>query len=158
MTKEQIFSAIIVSIIAGSFSWLAARQAAKAQMTNVSTSSRVEMEKQAYERARMYDTQTIERQNKRIEELEGEVEELEAKIDNQDQDIRQLHYANNQLHQDNQLALADNRRLREEIAQLRVRFTRLERGLEPDSTEPIRVRETDTNPMGDYRNGRELSS
>lgn len=155
MTTGQIISAIVVSIVAATGSWLAARQGAKAQMKNVATSSRVEMEKEAYERARKMDTETIASQEKKIVKLEGEIEELEVKVEEQENDIRQLHYANNKMHQDNQLSLADNRRLREEVAQLRLRFTRLERGLDPDSTERIRVRETDTNPMGDYLNGTE---
>jgi TolA-binding protein len=155
MTTAQIVSSIIISIIAATGGTLAARQAAKAQMKNVTTTSRVEMEKEAYERARKMDTATIEQQERKIAKLEGEVEELEAKVEEQDDSLRQLHYANDKLHQDYQMSLADNRRLREEIAQLRVRFTRFERGMDPESTERIRLRETDTNPVGDYRNGRE---
>ncbi|MFL6416827.1 MAG: hypothetical protein ACJ74Y_14280 [Bryobacteraceae bacterium] len=102
------------------------------------------MEKEAYERARALDTETINRQKVELLELREEADEHER-------DIQQLHYANDRLHQENQMVLADNRRLREELAHLRTRFTRLERGLPTGSTELIREREDDTNPMGDYR-------
>jgi predicted nuclease with TOPRIM domain len=144
MTTGIAVGSIIVSLIAALGGWASAKASSRASTTNVVTSSRVEMEKEAYERARALDTETINRQKVELLELREEADEHER-------DIQQLHYANDRLHQENQMVLADNRRLREELAHLRTRFTRLERGLPTGSTELIREREDDTNPMGDYR-------
>jgi peptidoglycan hydrolase CwlO-like protein len=116
MDTGQIVSSIIVSLIALVSGWLAARASAKASTTNVVTSSRVEMEKEAYERARKLDTETIQRQDQ-------ELEELYQKVDTQSNDIQQLHHANNELRRDNDLILADNRRLQDEMWSLRREFT-----------------------------------
>lgn len=140
MDPAQIISTVVVSIIAASGAFLAARASAKAQMTNVSTSSRVEMEKEAYERARKLDTETINRQDSELEELHNNQDALR-------EDMRKVHRENERLYGENRIILEDNARLRTELVGVRQRLVRLERGLHPDETGRIRERETDTNPM-----------
>lgn len=140
---------IVISVVAALGAWLSARESRKANTTNTTVSGRVEMEKEAYERARTYDKDTIERQNKEIRELREELEDTEI-------ELRQLHHANAQLDERNERLEDANRKTRESLAELQHRFTRFQRGMDPDSTEKIRMRETDTNPMHpEVRNGRE---
>jgi len=98
------------------------------------------MEKEAYERARKLDTETIKRQDEQLDEL----------LENQkaiNTDMKMVNKENERLHKENILILEDNTRLRAEVARLRQRVVRLERGLAPDTTERIYERETDTNPL-----------
>jgi len=55
--------------IAAAGSWLARRSAGKATISSTTITSRLDMEKEAYERARKLDTETIERQDQEIQEL-----------------------------------------------------------------------------------------
>src|SRR5690349_13999320 len=122
MLMEKLgIASIIISLIAALGGWAAARESRKATTTNTVTSGRVEMEKEAYERARALDTETIRRQEEKIDKLEEEAEEA-------DRDIQQLHYANDQLRQQNERLVADNRRIREALTELQVRVTRMQRG------------------------------
>jgi predicted transcriptional regulator len=146
------FASIAISIIAAVGGWLAARESRKASTTNTNTSSRVVLEEEAYQRARAYDKETIERQSNELRELRDEAEEHEA-------DIRQLHTANSRLNDQNEEIMIQNRRLSRSLAELQERLTRMQRGMDPESTERIRMRETDTNPMFERQdpNGRERS-
>lgn len=82
------FISLIVAIIA-TFSALATQRAsARASRLEKQESNRVEMEKEAYERARKFDTDTISYQSNRIDELKNdatqlrhEKKELDSKID-----------------------------------------------------------------------------
>lgn len=178
-----VVASIIVSAIAALATWLASRQSTKAAMTNTVTSSRVEMEKEAYERARKLDTDTIIRQDAELKELEEKYDKLEGRantlqtanlqlyedIERISRDNYQLSRQNQQIIEQNSQVIAENKRLREigeramrdnqtlqtDVMRLRERVTKLQRGINTDSTLPIRERETDTNPMGDYRNGGE---
>jgi predicted RNase H-like nuclease (RuvC/YqgF family) len=144
-------ASILISLIAAVGGWLAARESRKATTTNTNTSSRVIMEEEAYQRARVYDKETIERQKTEIMELREEAEDHE-------EDIRQLHTANDRLYEQNQEILAQNQRLSRSLLELQERLTRMQRGMDPDSTEKIRMRESDTNPMIERQgppNGRE---
>lgn len=69
-------ASIIVALIAGAVALSTARASNKASKLNVQTTSRVDMEKEAYQRARALDTGTIERQDAEIEELRQELKEL----------------------------------------------------------------------------------
>jgi TolA-binding protein len=62
-----------VAAIAAGGAWAAQRSAAKASMVNTSVTSRLEAEKEAYERARTFDIQTIERQQQEIKDLREQV-------------------------------------------------------------------------------------
>lgn len=144
MDKGQIFSSIIISLIAAAGGYLAARASAKASMKNISTSSRVEMEKEAYERARKLDTDTINRQDSELDELRQNQKAL-------NEDIKLVNRESERVHQENRLILEDNTRLRAEVARLRQRVVRLERGLDPYAPElehiPERHTDVSTNPM-----------
>jgi peptidoglycan hydrolase CwlO-like protein len=62
-------ASIIVAIVAATSAYASQRAAAKATTMNTNTVSRVDMEKDAYQRARDFDTETIRRQDEEIEEL-----------------------------------------------------------------------------------------
>lgn len=63
-------ASIIVAFVAGLTGWAAQRQSAKASVKV----SRLDLEKEAYDRARAYDTETINRQDREIEEIRKELE------------------------------------------------------------------------------------
>lgn len=73
-------SAIAIAIIALGSSWVTARTSSKATTINNETNARVEMEKEAYNRARDFDINTIERQNEQIEKLQRENRELKETV------------------------------------------------------------------------------
>ena len=63
---------ILVAVIAALSAYASQRAAAKATTLNTSTTSRVDMEKEAYDRARKFDIETIERQDAEIAELRAD--------------------------------------------------------------------------------------
>ena len=67
---------IIVAIIAAFGAWVAQRVAVKANRMNNIVSRRLEAEKGAYERARAFDIQTIDRQNAEVVRLRTANQEL----------------------------------------------------------------------------------
>lgn len=67
---------IVVALIAAAGAWASQRAAAKAAVQNTVVGGRVNMENEAYERARAFDTETIARQNHEIEELRKDSAEL----------------------------------------------------------------------------------
>ncbi len=71
---------IIVAIIASLSAYASQRSASKVSLNNNATTSRVEMEKEAYDRARSYDTETIRRQDTEIEEIRAENKELREEV------------------------------------------------------------------------------
>lgn len=125
MNLASILAIAIPSAIAAFGAWAASRASAKAATKNSQTTSRTEMEKEAYDRARKYDTDTIARQ---------------------DAEIAEVREQNVFLNRDIKILTNENSELREEVAMLRRRLVRVERGLSP-SEGPIRERETDTSPM-----------
>lgn len=72
--------AIIVAFIAAFGAWAAQRSAVKASRINTTISSRIDAEKGAYERARIFDVETIERQNKEISYLRKDNKNLLKEI------------------------------------------------------------------------------
>lgn len=73
-------SAIVIAIIALGSAWVTARTSSKAATINNETNARVEMEKEAYNRARDFDINTIEFQNEQIEKLQRENRELKETV------------------------------------------------------------------------------
>lgn len=73
-------ASIVVAIVAALAAWAAQRSAAKASMTNTNTTSRTDMEKEAYDRARAFDTETIKRQDEEIKELRSDNERLHREV------------------------------------------------------------------------------
>lgn len=72
--------AIIAAALAALGAWAAQRAASKASKVNTETSGRLEAEKGAYERARVFDLETIDRQNDEIDKLRVENETLKKEI------------------------------------------------------------------------------
>lgn len=66
------FGSILVALIAALGAWAAQRSASRTAQINTSVSGRLEAEREAYQRARAFDIQTIERQNEEIKELHEE--------------------------------------------------------------------------------------
>ena len=66
------YATIIVALIAAAGAWASQRAAAKATANNTMAGSRIDMEKEAYDRARAFDTETISRQNFEIDEIRAE--------------------------------------------------------------------------------------
>jgi hypothetical protein len=71
---------IIVAVIAAAAAYASQRAAARASTLNTTATSRVEMEKDAYNRARAFDTETIRRQDEEISELRVLVRRLRARL------------------------------------------------------------------------------
>jgi chromosome segregation ATPase len=147
--EPAAIASIIVSLIAALAGYASQRAAAKASTKNAATSSRTELdktradaEKEAYERARAFDTETIRRQDEELDELRQHMRELNA-------DVKRVTTENEQLHTENRTVLEDNARLRAEVRALRLRFTRIERKYPTDEIplQSIRERESDSNPM-----------
>lgn len=116
---------ILVALIAAAGAWASQRAASRASMANTSTSSRVEMEKEAYDRARAYDTETIKRQDAEIAELREEHQKCAEEI----KTLRARYEA--------------------EIELLRQRIARLELGLSDNLEEILRERLREANGDGD---------
>jgi predicted RNase H-like nuclease (RuvC/YqgF family) len=72
--------AITVAIIAALGAWAAQRAAANASRANTLVSTKLDAEKEAYQRARTFDTETIERQNTEISRLREENQLLREEL------------------------------------------------------------------------------
>lgn len=81
---------IAVALIAAAAALASQRAAAKASVRNTDTTSRAAIEAEAFERAKSYYTDTIDRQDREIHELEGDVAGLKAKVREQGEEIQQL--------------------------------------------------------------------
>lgn len=147
MVEPAAIASILVSLIAALAGYASQRASAKAQTKTAATSSRTELEKEAYERARAFDMETIKRQDGELAELRQHVKDLNA-------DVKRVVSENDVLHDENRQVLEDNNRLRTEVKALRMRFTRIERKY-PTEDVPIQERYTDTNPslMRELYNG-----
>lgn len=73
-------ASVLVAVVAALAAILSQRAIAKASVINTTTSSRVDMEKEAYDRARSYDTETILRQDKEIDELREDNKRLHSEV------------------------------------------------------------------------------
>lgn len=75
----------VVSLFVAAMAALAAlasqRSASRASTMNTQTTSRVDMEKEAYDRARKFDIETIERQDAEIASLREDLKDANDKID-----------------------------------------------------------------------------
>lgn len=102
-------ASIIVAGIAASSAIASQRAAAKASVLNTQTTSRVDMEREAYERARNFDTETIRRQDEELDDLRARVRVLEDK--------------NAELRTENYTVKRDVNRHTTEVARLRQELT-----------------------------------
>lgn len=76
-----VFASIIVVIISGLSAYASQRAASRATRLNTDATNRTDMEKEAYERARKFDVETITRQDTNIDELREEIKVLRKEID-----------------------------------------------------------------------------
>ena len=95
------FVSIAVALIAMASGYAAQRTAARASTRNVDVTSRVDMEKEAYMRARALDIETIQRQDADLDELRAKTKEqdiqIKALIDNNDKLRKDLRTCNNRV-------------------------------------------------------------
>ena len=71
---------ILVAVVAALGAWAAQRSASKTSKSNLATSGRLEAEHGAYQRARTFDVQTIERQHDEIVSLQDANERLRREV------------------------------------------------------------------------------
>lgn len=79
MSTGQIIS-LGVALIAGVFAFLSQRSASKASRVNTQTVTAVDREKEAYERARAFDTETIERLDREADRLREDNVRLHERV------------------------------------------------------------------------------
>lgn len=84
------FASVIAAVIAGAFGWATVRTTARSEVRRQDTASRTDIEKEAFERAKTFYTDTIDRQSDQIEELEGDVDKLKQRVSDQETEIGQL--------------------------------------------------------------------
>lgn len=124
-------ASVIVSLIAASAAIASQRAAARASVVNTKETSRVDMEKEAYERARAYDTETIRRQDAEIEEIRASNIQLNDDLKILHADNKQLHTDNELLRLDNEKLLVDNKHLRGQVEALRAEVAKLRFNIPP---------------------------
>lgn len=88
--EPAMIASVLVAIIAAGSAYASQHAASRASTLNAASSSRVEMEKEAYERARKMDVETITRLDAEVDELRAENEELRKK--NRDLASKIIHY------------------------------------------------------------------
>lgn len=81
---------VFVAIIAALGAWASARSSARASRINTEVSGRLEAEKGAYERARIFDTETIRRQDEEIAELRNDNDRLRRELAQVKRRLRRL--------------------------------------------------------------------
>ena len=74
-------ASIIVALVAAFGALASNRAAARASQLNTMTTSRVDMEREAYDRARAFDTETIRRQDAEIDELRAQVHRQDVELE-----------------------------------------------------------------------------
>lgn len=84
------WAAIFIASVAAFGSWLSHKASSNASIKTSDNTSRVEMEKEAYERARKLDTDTIARQDTEMAELRTENQRLRKDNEALHAEIREL--------------------------------------------------------------------
>jgi hypothetical protein len=149
MDKAAIWAGVLISLITALGALASSRASSKASTAN----SKAEVEKEAYDRARKMDVETIERQDKELDEIREQkklIEEqnrlLREQNDHLNADVKRIDADNRSLHDENRRVLEDNARLRAEVRALRLRMVRYERRLPFDDNEPVTERREDIPP------------
>lgn len=145
MDKVAIWSGVLISLITAMGALASSRASTKASTANAKT----EAEKEAYDRARKMDVETIGRQDAELEEIREQNRLLKEQNEHLNADVKRIDADNRSLHTENRRVLEDNARLRAELRALRLRLTRLERGLHPNDETQITERREDIPPWGD---------
>lgn len=114
-------ASIVVATVAASSAYASQRSAAGATTKNTTVTSRTDMEKEAYERARAFDTETIKRQ---------------------DTDIIELRVSNKTLQKDLESLKIVNQELRRQVRACVVRIALLERGYDSDRDDILMTKDS----------------
>lgn len=83
-------ASVLVAAVAALSALASQRAAASASVKNTDTTSRAAIEAEAFERAKGFYTDTIDRQAREIAELEGDVAELKKQVAAQETEVRGL--------------------------------------------------------------------
>lgn len=89
-TSDVAIATVIAALIAGLAGWATARTSAKSEVRRQETASRTDIEKEAFQRAKDFYTDTIDRQAKQIDELEDDVDGLKKRATEADTEIGRL--------------------------------------------------------------------
>lgn len=115
--------AVVISFIAAGSAYASQRASSKASTLNTQTTSRVDMEKDAYNRALVYDTDTIDRQDKEIKEVRDENRIVT-------ESVKVLGKENERLREENISLRASNTALTAQVSSLMQRVEYLEEIIE----------------------------
>lgn len=110
MDLDRMITITVVLITAVS-AYASQRAAARASRMNTQTTSRVDMEKEAYERARKFDVETIQRQDAEILELRQDNVRIHEKVAVAQTEAREARRESREVQ-------AENHQLRERLAVL----------------------------------------
>lgn len=78
--RPDSIASILVAFIAAAFAYASSRSATKSSKMHDASNFRLEMEKDAYERARALDTETIARQSAEIKDLREDNRRLDDRV------------------------------------------------------------------------------
>lgn len=81
---------VLAALIAGGAAIATQRSAAAAAVRNQSVSSRTDIEKEAFERAKSFYTDTIDRQDRMIAARDGKIGDLETKVETLEGKVEEL--------------------------------------------------------------------
>ena len=79
---------VVAAVVAGGFGYLVQRTAAKASVKNATIASRGDIERDAFERAKAFYTDVIDRQQAEIQDLESDVRDLKGALLDVQTDLR----------------------------------------------------------------------
>jgi predicted RNase H-like nuclease (RuvC/YqgF family) len=103
---------VVVAVVAGLFAWASQRSASSASKTNTATVTAVDREKEAYERARAFDTETIRRQDEELAELREDNRKLHDRVTAAEGEAREARAEAAEAKRESQEVRAENIRLR----------------------------------------------
>ena len=83
-------ASIIAAVIAAAAAAFTARSASRASTRSTEVASRTDIEKEAFERAKEFYTDTIDRLTAENREHETKIDELKQRVDAQDSELHQL--------------------------------------------------------------------
>lgn len=115
MTAGEVISVAVV-VISGLFALISQRSAAKASKVNTQTVTAVDREKEAYERARAFDTETIERLDKEADRLRADNVLLHERIAVAESEARNAKAEAAEARLESQNVRAENLELRSALA------------------------------------------
>lgn len=83
---------VIAAAIAGLVGWATSRTAARAQVQAAQVTTRTDIEKEAFERARAYYGDALDRQDAEIRRQDAEISELHQEVDQLKHQVRGLEH------------------------------------------------------------------